>query len=84
MTSPKAKEGFIQQLYIQKENHRKDFEKFGNKKAIKINELNKKIKIYLENWPSRLKTACSRHDSETEPPHYYVDTHKAPILELEL
>ena len=77
-------EGWIQQLYIHKENHRKDFEKFGNKKAIKINELNKKIKIYLENWPSGFKTACSRYDSETESPHCYVDTHKVPILEHEL
>ena len=78
MNIAKRCQGFIQQLYIHKENHRKDFDKFGNKKAIKINELNKKvkkIKIYLENWPSRLKTACSRHDRETEPPHYYVDTH---------
>ena len=60
-------EGLIQQLYIHKENHRKDFEKFGNKKAIKINELNKKvkkIKIYLENWSSDFKNACSRHDRQ--------------------
>ena len=37
--------------HIHKKNHRKDFEKFGNKKKIKIHELNKKakkIKMYLE------------------------------------
>lgn len=40
----------IQQLHRHKENHRKDFEKFGNQKTIKIHEFNqkaKKIKIYL-------------------------------------
>ena len=43
-------EVLIQQLHRHKENHRKDFEKFGNQKTIKIHELNqkaKKIKIYL-------------------------------------
>ena len=47
----------IQQLRIHKKNHRKDFEKFGNKKTIKINELNKKakkIKIYLKEGSSLL------------------------------
>ena len=34
-------------MHIHKENHRKDFEKFGNKKTIKINELNKKVKKML-------------------------------------
>ena len=37
-------EFLIQHLHIHKKNHRKDFEKFGNKKKIKIHELNKKAK----------------------------------------
>ena len=46
-------EFLIQHLHIHKKNHRKDFEKFGNRKKIKIHELNKKakkIKMYLEEW----------------------------------
>ena len=85
-------EGLIQQLYRHKENHRKDFEKFGNKKAIKINELNKKVKkikfAFRCAEAQGFKTAsCSRHDRETDvsgADPYSVDTHKAPILELEL
>ena len=77
-------EVLIQQLYIHKENHRKDFEKFGNKKTIKIHELNKKakkIKLYLEKCGEKRQKAAS--DLKAEPPQSSADTHKAQI-ELEL
>ena len=59
-------EVLIQQLHIHKTNHRKDFEKFGNKKKIKIHELNKKakkIKMYLEERKGGLLSA--RHSMRT-------------------
>ena len=43
-------EVLIQQLHRHKENHRKDFEKFGNQKTIKIHELNQKAKNI--SWPA--------------------------------
>ena len=48
-------EGLIQQLHIHKENHRKDFEKFGHQKAIQlglrpIKALNKKAQKIQEEW----------------------------------
>ena len=49
-------EFFIQHLHIHKTNHRKNFEKLGNQKKIKIQALNKKaqkIKMYLRPAPTR-------------------------------
>ena len=43
-------EGLIQQLHIHKENHRKDFEKFGHQKAIQMKALNKKAQKIQEEW----------------------------------
>ena len=60
-------EFLIQHLHIHKTNHRKDFEKFGNKKTIKIHELKKKakkIKMYLE---ERKGGSLSAHHSMRNP-----------------
>ena len=80
-------EVLIQQLHIHKENHRKDFEKFGNKKTLKINELNKKakkIKIYLEECGGRkaqielnkildeLKEIKKKKREEDKQRYYYI------------
>lgn len=62
-------EFLIQHLHIQKKNHRKDFEKFGNKKKIKIYELNKKakkIKMYLEEWSDVPLSSRQRGEAKIE------------------